>query len=192
MRYPHTISGMTITTFPAPSRAADSAAIVARNLKRLMVERDVKQGQLAAVLGITQSNVSKRLKGQTPFTTDDLDALAQAFGVRPSELLADAGQNEAARTSEEVRAAGQLPRLDSNQQPAGRFSVLVSPGFRGKIVSLCTRRIRRGRRREDTDRSPVPICTRPGRGGAPSPLLRVVQDHRTFGHESRNPDRRAA
>lgn len=132
---------MTVTTtFPAPSRAADSAAIVARNLKRLMVERDVKQGQLAAVLGVSQSNVSKRLKGRTPFTTDDLDALAQAFGVRPGDLLeddtqADDLQNEAARTPVGARAAEQLPRLDSNQQPADCGTRQLIAGFRTRIGS---------------------------------------------------------
>ena len=132
---------MTVTTtFPAPSRAADSAAIVARNLKRLMVERDVKQGQLAVVLGVSQSNVSKRLKGRTPFTTDDLDALAQAFGVRPGDLLeddhqADDLQNTAARTPVGARAAGELPRLDSNQQPADCGTLQVIAAFRTQLGS---------------------------------------------------------
>ena len=93
MRLANTITPMTVTTFPAPSRAADSAGIVARNLKRLMAERGVPQRQVAEVLGVTQSNVSKRLKGRTPFTTDDLDALARAFEVHPGDLLSDAGHH---------------------------------------------------------------------------------------------------
>lgn len=86
MRFPHTISAMTVTAFPAPQNQGASA-IVARNLRILMAERGVSQGQLAGVLGVAQPNVSKRLKGHTPWTTDDLDALAEAFEVEAKDLL---------------------------------------------------------------------------------------------------------
>jgi transcriptional regulator with XRE-family HTH domain len=86
MRFPHTISAMTVTAFPAPQQEGASA-IVARNLRILMAERGVSQGQLASVLGIAQPNVSKRLKGRTPWTTDDLDKLAEAFMLDHKHLL---------------------------------------------------------------------------------------------------------
>ncbi len=145
---------MTVTTFPAPSRAADSAGIVARNLKRLMAERGVPQRQVAEVLGITQSNVSKRLKGTTPFTTDDLDALARAFDIHPGALLSEAGQNWSAPAARGDEGTG-LPRRDSNLQPAGQVSFLFSGRFRS-------------RRRLTHD---VPVSTRSGRGIAASMQL---------------------
>lgn len=155
---------MTVTTFPAPSRAETSAGIVARNLKRLMAERNIPQRLVADALQITQSNVSKRLKGTTRFTTDDLDALARAFDVHPSVLLSDAGQNWNAPAARGGEGNG-LPRLDSNQQPAGRESaqVIELEPHRHRVLD------RRRRVRRD-----VAVRTGSGRGIAASSLLNVA------------------
>lgn len=57
-----------------------------------MAARGVSQMQLAATMGLSQTAVSKRLRGVTPFDVNDLEAIAHAFGVRPMALLDDGGR----------------------------------------------------------------------------------------------------
>lgn len=77
---------MTTASLPAPDRGS-LASIVGGNVRALLAVRKVSQVQLAEILGVTQSAVSKRLRGVTPFDTNDLEAIATAFGVPPMELL---------------------------------------------------------------------------------------------------------
>ncbi|GAA3999086.1 hypothetical protein GCM10022631_07420 [Deinococcus rubellus] len=58
-------------------------------LAYLMDERDLRQVQLAEVLGITQGNVSRLLSGQTPFSVDAVRRLAGYFRVSPAVFLAE-------------------------------------------------------------------------------------------------------
>ena len=87
---------------------------LAQELNSLRGRYRMSQAQLGNVIGVTQSQMSKRLKGVVPFTLDEIEALAAFFGMAPLELL---GYAEAPRPS---GPRGQtLPRLDSNQQPSG-------------------------------------------------------------------------
>lgn len=80
------MSGMTTVSFPAPERGS-LAVVVGGNVRALMAVRKVSQMQMATILGVTQSAVSKRLRGVTPFDTDDLQAIGEAFDVEPMHLL---------------------------------------------------------------------------------------------------------
>ncbi len=62
----------------------------------VMWRKRVSQVAIAPALGIGQSAVSRKLRGQNPWSVADLYAAAGALGVEVGELL---------------------PRLDSNQQP---------------------------------------------------------------------------
>ena len=59
------------------------ATLVAADLKA----HGRTQQQLADHLGITQPNVSKRLRGESPFTLDELPKIAEFFGTTIEHLL---------------------------------------------------------------------------------------------------------
>jgi transcriptional regulator with XRE-family HTH domain len=125
----------TTVAFPAPERGS-LGSVVGANVRALMAARGVSQKQMESILGVTQSAVSKRLRGVTPFDTSDLEAIADAFGVDPADLLADERrQNEAVRTPVGARTADELPRRDSNLQPADCRPMQVIAAFRTRLGS---------------------------------------------------------
>ena len=63
---------------------------VAMELRVLMLRTDARQIDLAPILGITQGQVSKRLRALVPFTLDEIEQLAAFFGVSPAALLGHA------------------------------------------------------------------------------------------------------
>lgn len=64
-----------------------TAQLIAEAVRALLGQRDERQYQLAEVLGMTVGAVSHRMSGRTPWTSDDLEALADHFGVAPAALL---------------------------------------------------------------------------------------------------------
>ena len=65
----------------------------------------VPQKRMAEVVGVTQSTLSKKMRGDVPWTVDELVAAAGFLGVDAAVLL---------------------PRVDSNHQPAGyRYPLLA-------------------------------------------------------------------
>lgn len=71
----------------------------------LLWRAGVPQKQLAEVIGVTQSTLSKKMRGTVPWTVEELVAAADFLGVDPGVLL---------------------PRKDSNLQPAGYGYGLVA------------------------------------------------------------------
>jgi HTH-type transcriptional regulator/antitoxin HigA len=59
-----------------------------RVLAFLMEQRDMQQGQVAELLGITQSNVSRLLTGRAKFSPETIQKLAEHFRVSPTVFLA--------------------------------------------------------------------------------------------------------
>ena len=59
-----------------------------RVLAFLMEQRDMRQTQVAELLGITQSNVSRLLHGQAKFSVETVQKLAEHFRVSPMVFLA--------------------------------------------------------------------------------------------------------
>jgi transcriptional regulator with XRE-family HTH domain len=62
------------------------AALVGANVRAEMARRSVTQTTLAAALGISQAQVSKRLAGAVAFDVNELRAVADFLGV-PLPLL---------------------------------------------------------------------------------------------------------
>lgn len=60
---------------------------VAAEVRAHMARARVNQTALASALGLTQSSVSKRLRGVVAFNTDELAAVAGLLGVHPAVLL---------------------------------------------------------------------------------------------------------
>jgi len=78
---------MTVISLP-DRQAGGLTQRVAAEVRALKGRHDVTQDQLAHVLGVAQPAVSKRLRGVTPFSLDELEKLADFFGLDgPEELL---------------------------------------------------------------------------------------------------------
>lgn len=69
-------------------------------IKQYLLERQMKQDELAGIIGVSRQTMSRILNGDTPVTYDRLAVIAAALGVRLSiivqraEALA-AGEGEA-------------------------------------------------------------------------------------------------
>lgn len=67
------------------ARAAVSAEVRAQ-----MGRYNKRQRELAEVLGISQPQVSARLRGDVAWSVDDLATIAQWLGISPADLIGDA------------------------------------------------------------------------------------------------------
>jgi len=61
---------------------------VAATVRAEMARAGLLQTDLAYALGLAQQAVSARLRGKTPFTLADIDALADLFGTTAEDLVA--------------------------------------------------------------------------------------------------------
>jgi transcriptional regulator with XRE-family HTH domain len=59
-------------------------------IREHMARYDLVQADLQRVLGLSQSAVSKRLRGTTPFDVNELELVAGYFGMTLAELIAEA------------------------------------------------------------------------------------------------------
>ncbi len=89
-----------------PSRLNNDAnAIVAGNIRAEIGRAGINQDRLAVELGVTPMWLSRRLRGSTDFSTTEIQAIADYFGVTAGDLF--------------TRHERKLPLMDSNHQPAG-------------------------------------------------------------------------
>lgn len=85
------------------------SARVAAEVRSQAARRGLRQVDLAKLLEMSQPQVSLRLRGKVPFRLEELDVLAQHFGIDAAELMPPRPQV--------ADGADRLPRLDLNQQP---------------------------------------------------------------------------
>src|SRR6266542_655784 len=64
--------------------------LIAAEVRAEMARQQVTQVQLSRTIGMSQQSLSERLRGKTPFTTDDLGEVGDALGVNPAKLLGGA------------------------------------------------------------------------------------------------------
>lgn len=83
----------------------------------------VPQTEVARRIGMPQQSFNRRMSGATPFSVDDIVAVARVTGLRLQWLLV--GEGEPFGTQGCLIDLRLLPRLDSNQQPSGSRSALV-------------------------------------------------------------------
>ena len=67
--------------------ALTPTAQTGRNVRAEMARAGVSQIDLAERVGLSQSGLSKRLRGVVPFDVNELDAIATALGVPAVSLL---------------------------------------------------------------------------------------------------------
>jgi transcriptional regulator with XRE-family HTH domain len=85
-------------TNAALREANEIDAQVGERIHTIMWRRRMSQAALAESIGITQSTLSKKLRGTVPMSVFELVSISVVLGV-PADSL--------------------LPRLDSNQEPSG-------------------------------------------------------------------------
>jgi transcriptional regulator with XRE-family HTH domain len=78
---------MAVISLPRTGEPERLTERVAAEVRALMGRYEVTQVQLTEVLGVSQTGVSKRLRGLTPFDVNEIGLLAEFFGVDPSELV---------------------------------------------------------------------------------------------------------
>ena len=66
---------------------ADLNDKVAAEVRAALGRFQIKQSDLAAVLGVTQTQVSRRLRGDVPFTLRDVEVIAEWFSTSPAVLM---------------------------------------------------------------------------------------------------------
>lgn len=109
-----------MTTVPADV-PGDMDARVGRLVHQMMWDQRLTQTGVAARLGIQQSALSKKLRGERHWSLWELRVMAKILNTTSAYLLGE--------TDDPNRPAGddgppddggdRLPRLDSNQQPFG-------------------------------------------------------------------------
>lgn len=80
----------TVTHLPAPGTPRE---IVATEIRALLGRHQRTQTDLAGLLNISQSQMSKRLRGVIPFDIDELASVAHYFGVSVGSLFGETTVN---------------------------------------------------------------------------------------------------
>jgi len=76
------------------------AVIIGNNIKRLLDEEDMKQYELAEILGVSESAVGKWVLGKASPRMGTIQAIADHFGLNSSDIL---GENSNFSVSREKR-----------------------------------------------------------------------------------------
>ena len=61
---------------------------VAANVRAELARNELRQDKVVSALCLSQSAVSRRLKGQVDFTVTELSVVAKLVGLEPQDLLA--------------------------------------------------------------------------------------------------------
>lgn len=96
----------------AGARLSDFAA---SEIRAHMARFSLKQIDLAETLGVTQAHVSRKLRGVTPFTLDELQVIADWFSTTPPVLL---GYATEPRPRKPERGSARCAARDSNPEPS--------------------------------------------------------------------------
>lgn len=100
------------------SEQISTNALVGREVKSWMARLGYRQTDVAKLLGVAQPRISARLRGQAPFTIDELLSIAQGFQITLGELLGEPLVNSKdPRPAVRDEGLGKLPQMDSNHQP---------------------------------------------------------------------------
>jgi transcriptional regulator with XRE-family HTH domain len=92
--------------------------LIGERIHQIMWRQRMTQGQLAARLGLTQTGVSRKIRGERPWFARELLQVAAALNTQVSALLPVEVDPDP--------PAVPLPRLDLNQQPFDHCSVDVA------------------------------------------------------------------
>lgn len=111
--YPAIMSTQPVSNITRPRTGVQ--ARVRTSVKGLLALAGLQQKDLAAPLGTTPNNISAKLVGRNKFSLEEIEMLAEFFGVDVVDLL----DPDRWRPKGGGPRGGGLLRLDSNQEPAG-------------------------------------------------------------------------
>jgi transcriptional regulator with XRE-family HTH domain len=69
------------------ARSRSAAELRKRTIPALMGAHGENQTALGNALGLTQGQISRKLSGQAALTLEDVDAVAEHYGITPAQLL---------------------------------------------------------------------------------------------------------
>lgn len=111
----------TVTPLPEPQGISETIKV---ELKVLLARHGRTQGDIARILGISASQVSKRMRGTIPFDIFELETLAAEFGVSVASLVG----GEARSPRPAGLGGGQAcTRRDSNPKPSDPKVLAIVP-----------------------------------------------------------------
>jgi len=88
-------------------------ARMAQELNALRARFGMNQTELGKIIGVTQTQMSQRLKGNIPFDLNEIESFAEFFGLTPLQLL---GYAEAPGPGG-PGARSERPGRESNSRP---------------------------------------------------------------------------
>lgn len=119
---------MTANVMPMTERPNVDAEI-GRRIFHLMWDAKITQTQMGQRIGVGQSTLSKKLRGERPWYSGELREAALMLGVTVGFLFGE--EDEKAPTPKGEGLS--LPGLDSNQEPAGsKPSTMIEADFARK------------------------------------------------------------
>jgi transcriptional regulator with XRE-family HTH domain len=86
---------------------------VAAEVRAWRARRSMTQVQLAKALGLSQAQVSSRLRGETPITLDEIERLATIFGCSPEELMQPALRDFTPASGLRITSAQRCPASET-------------------------------------------------------------------------------
>lgn len=97
-----------------PIYRAGTNAKFSMSMRAAVATAELTLGAVAPLLGVSATSVSYRVNGKAPWRLEDIDKLADVFGVEPTEMLSGPGE--------------WLNRLDPAKVQARLKAVSPSPG----------------------------------------------------------------
>src|SRR4051812_1322533 len=122
-----------------PVEAVPLRERVAEEIRVLLTRRRMSAAHLGRKLGVSQTWVWRRLKGETAFDLDDLERIAELLGVAVAELLPP--DMRTARVNN--GAESDTPNRPRDNRPPGGARRLVGRGDRSVTTPPGPRRPRR-------------------------------------------------
>jgi len=83
---------------------------VGENVHRIMWRRRLRQVDVAGAVGVSQSALSRKMRGEVDFTIDEVLAAAEYFDVPLGELLGPDSLRARSDTDRYAGLGGRLPR----------------------------------------------------------------------------------
>lgn len=103
-------------------------------LRRVRTERNLTQGQLAALAGVTPAAISQAETGRRGLSLDTILPLCEALGVTVDDLLGGQGRvdhllvrHDRRRDAATARDLGAVPLFDDPTQPVRAFLAILGP-----------------------------------------------------------------
>ena len=110
----------TVTHYPA---------IVGHSIAQIRDRRGLRQEDLAQAMGVTQTTLSRIETGQSSISVEQLRTAAHHLGVKPSQILGDADNNELI-----LQSQGTTVRFTRDNQDLPPAAILLGGAALGVVL----------------------------------------------------------